>query len=54
VQGERTLDRAEGGLGIGLPLVRRISALHGGSVTAHSAGLGHGSEFTVLLPIDPN
>lgn len=53
VQGERTLDRAEGGLGIGLPLVRRIAALHGGSVTAHSAGHGLGSEFTVMLPVEP-
>jgi len=53
VQGERTLDRAEGGLGIGLPLVRRIAVLHGGTVTAHSAGHGLGSEFTVMLPIDP-
>jgi PAS domain S-box-containing protein len=53
VQGERTLDRAEGGLGIGLPLVRRIAVLHGGTVTAHSAGPGRGSEFTVLLPVGP-
>lgn len=53
IQGERTLDRAEGGLGIGLPLVRRIAVLHGGTVTAHSGGPGHGSEFTVLLPLGP-
>jgi len=51
VQGERTLDRSEGGLGIGLTLVRRIVELHGGSVWAESAGIGHGSTFTVTLPL---
>ena len=51
VQGERGLDRAEGGLGIGLTLVKRIVALHGGTVAATSAGAGHGSEFTVTLPL---
>jgi two-component system, sensor histidine kinase len=50
VQGERTLDRAQGGLGIGLTLVRRLVALHGGSVSAYSEGPGHGSVFTVRLP----
>jgi PAS domain S-box-containing protein len=49
-QGERTLDRSEGGLGIGLTLARRIAQLHGGSITAKSKGLGTGSEFTVRLP----
>jgi len=49
-QGERTIDRAEGGLGIGLTLARRIVALHGGSINASSAGLGKGSEFIVRLP----
>jgi PAS domain S-box-containing protein len=49
-QGERTLDRAEGGLGIGLTLVRRLVELHGGRVTAESAGPGHGSTITVELP----
>ena len=49
-QAQRTPDRAEGGLGIGLALVRGIVELHGGSVTAHSAGAGRGSEFRVLLP----
>ena len=49
-QGERTLDRSEGGLGIGLTLARRIVALHGGSIAARSAGPGTGSEFTVKLP----
>jgi PAS domain S-box-containing protein len=49
-QGERTLDRAEGGLGIGLTLARRIVALHGGSIDANSEGAGKGSEFIVRLP----
>jgi len=51
VQETRSLDRAHGGLGIGLTLVSRLVKLHGGSVEAHSEGLGHGSEFTVHLPI---
>jgi PAS domain S-box-containing protein len=51
VQAKRTLDRAHGGLGIGLTLVSRLVKLHGGSVEAHSEGLGHGSEFVVHLPI---
>jgi PAS domain S-box-containing protein len=50
-QGERSLDRTMGGLGLGLPLVQSIVAMHGGSVSAHSAGTGHGSTFTVLLPL---
>lgn len=45
-----SLDRAKGGMGIGLTLVRNLVALHGGSVSAASAGLGRGSEFTVRLP----
>ena len=49
-QGERTLDRAEGGLGIGLTLVRRLVELHGGRVSAESPGLGLGSTITVELP----
>ncbi len=49
-QGERTLDRSAGGLGIGLTLARRIVALHGGTITAASAGAGRGAEFTVRLP----
>jgi PAS domain S-box-containing protein len=48
-QAERTPDRAQGGLGIGLALVRNIVALHGGTVTAHSDGPGAGSVFTVVL-----
>ncbi|MFB9289986.1 ATP-binding protein [Pseudoduganella plicata] len=49
-QAERTPDRAQGGLGIGLALVRTIVGLHGGEVHAHSKGAGRGSEFTVSLP----
>jgi PAS domain S-box-containing protein len=49
-QGDRTAARSEGGLGIGLTLVRKLAEMHGGSVTAASEGLGKGSEFTVRLP----
>ncbi|WP_081925875.1 PAS domain-containing protein [Massilia sp. LC238] len=51
VQGERTSDRQQGGLGIGLALVKSLVTLHGGRVTAHSAGKGLGSEFSVSLPV---
>ena len=54
VQGDRALDRNEGGLGIGLTLVRRLAELHGGTASMHSEGPGRGSEFTVRLPaIEP-
>jgi CheY-like chemotaxis protein len=50
-QGARGLDRSEGGLGIGLSLVRHLVELHGGTVQAHSDGRQCGSEFTVRLPL---
>ncbi|HKA13886.1 MAG TPA: response regulator [Myxococcota bacterium] len=50
-QGDRSLERRHGGLGIGLTIVKRLVELHGGSVVARSDGPGTGSEFTVRLPI---
>ncbi|MGB6488085.1 MAG: PAS domain S-box protein [Steroidobacteraceae bacterium] len=50
-QASPALERSEGGLGIGLALVRGLLELHGGSVSAHSGGVGRGSEFLVRLPI---
>jgi signal transduction histidine kinase len=50
VQGSITIDRSQGGLGIGLALVRRLVELHGGSVSAHSDGTGNGSTFVIRLP----
>jgi PAS domain S-box-containing protein len=52
-QGERTPDRSQGGLGLGLTLVKRLVEMHGGSVEAQSEGPGEGSEFTVRLPALP-
>jgi CheY-like chemotaxis protein/nitrogen-specific signal transduction histidine kinase len=49
-QGDHSIDRARGGLGVGLTLVRKLVELHGGSVTASSAGPGQGSEFVVRFP----
>jgi PAS domain S-box-containing protein len=51
VQAERTYNRSQGGLGIGLTLARSIVALHGGTIEAQSAGPGLGSEFVVRLPL---
>jgi signal transduction histidine kinase len=50
VQGPRSSDRSEGGLGLGLSLARMLTELHGGSLGAHSGGAGQGSTFTVRLP----
>jgi signal transduction histidine kinase len=50
-QVDTSLERAQGGLGIGLTLVKRLVEMHGGSVTAASAGSGSGSSFTVRLPV---
>jgi PAS domain S-box-containing protein len=50
LQGDRSLDRAQGGLGVGLTIVRHLVEMHGGRVVAESAGLGKGSEFRVYLP----
>jgi signal transduction histidine kinase len=51
IQADNALDRAHGGLGVGLALVRTLVELHGGTVTASSPGRGRGSTFTVALPI---
>ena len=50
-QADRSYEQSQGGLGIGLTLVKRLVEMHGGAVEAHSAGLNQGSEFTVRLPI---
>jgi CheY-like chemotaxis protein len=51
MQVDRTAERSQGGLGIGLTLVKRLAEMHGGSIEARSAGEGQGSEFFVRLPI---
>jgi PAS domain S-box-containing protein len=51
VQGDTSLHRSQGGLGIGLTLVRHLLGLHEGTVVAHSAGVDRGSEFVVTLPV---
>jgi PAS domain S-box-containing protein len=50
VQGDRSMERSRGGLGIGLTVVRKLVELHGGTITAHSEGPDRGSEFVVRLP----
>jgi CheY-like chemotaxis protein len=50
VQGKQAIDRAKGGLGLGLAIVRTVVELHGGRVSAHSAGPERGTEFRVVLP----
>ena len=52
-QVDSSMERSHGGLGIGLTLVKNLVELHGGTVTAQSQGLGHGSTFTVRLPVAP-
>ena len=51
VQSDRTLDRAQGGLGIGLSVAKRLVEMHEGTVRARSAGLGHGAVFEIRLPL---
>jgi signal transduction histidine kinase len=51
VQGPTAIDRSQGGLGLGLALVRELAILHGGSVSAHSEGAGKGSVFTLRFPL---
>ena len=53
MQVDRTAERSQGGLGIGLTLVKRLAEMHGGSIEAQSAGEGQGSAFIVRLPILP-
>lgn len=50
-QADGSLDRAGGGLGIGLSVAKRLMELHGGRIEGHSPGLGKGSEFTIHLPV---
>ncbi|WP_168565923.1 chemotaxis protein CheB [Crateriforma spongiae] len=54
VQSEATLDRAQGGMGVGLTLVKSLVDLHDGKVSVHSDGTGQGSEFVVRLPLAKN
>lgn len=53
MQIDRSIDKAQGGLGVGLTLVRTLLEMHGGTVEVRSAGPGQGSEFTVRLPVAP-
>jgi PAS domain S-box-containing protein len=51
-QADTSLERSQGGLGLGLALVKGLVELHGGTVEAHSAGMGQGAEFVVTLPLE--
>ena len=51
VQGQRSLDRSEGGLGIGLSVCRQLTEMHGGYVTGSSEGVGRGATFAIHLPV---
>ncbi|UQA62057.1 ATP-binding protein [Polyangium aurulentum] len=53
VQGERSLDRSQGGLGIGLTMVKSLVEMHDGTVEARSEGVGLGSEFVIRVPLSP-
>ncbi len=53
-QADSSSTRRHGGLGLGLAIVKNLSEMHGGSVMASSAGVGHGATFTVLLPLNPS
>jgi CheY-like chemotaxis protein len=52
-QVDRSLERAQGGLGIGLTIVRQLVEMHGGTVEARSEGIGKGSEFILRIPLEP-
>jgi PAS domain S-box-containing protein len=52
MQADRSLDRSRGGLGLGLAMVKGLVALHGGQVSAHSEGIGKGTEMSFRLPLD--
>jgi signal transduction histidine kinase len=53
-QGDRSLDRSEGGLGLGLTIAQKLAEMHGGSINARSDGPGRGSEFVLRLPLAPD
>ena len=53
-QSNEAIDRSDGGMGVGLTLVRTLVEMHGGTVTAHSEGVGHGSQFEIRLPLASN
>ncbi len=54
MQGDRSLERTRAGLGVGLTLVRSLVEAHHGTIEVRSDGLGSGTEFTVVLPIEPH